>query len=133
MTPPTVQDLLRQLEEVQARAERAEARAEQGETRVRVLETRQSPSSFLDYVRWTEKVLFQTFHIKPALMPQSERRSQAAGTSASLPSPAHTATRVKGKFYPRRLRPWDFEQRAPMPRYFRRWSPRLARTRCSRR
>ncbi|KIH93336.1 metalloprotease m41 [Sporothrix brasiliensis 5110] len=116
MPPPTVQDLLRQLEqerrekaEVQARAERAEARAGMLETRAGVLETRQSPSSFLDYVRWTEKVLFQTFHIKPALVPQSERRSQAAGTSASSPSTTHTATRVKGKFYPRRLRPWDFE------------------------
>ncbi|KIH86429.1 hypothetical protein SPBR_08195 [Sporothrix brasiliensis 5110] len=112
----TIDEIRQELENQRRRTEVAEARAlaeqrqrEEAEARATELENKQSSSSFLDYVRWTEQVLFQTFHVKPALMPQSQSHSQSETTGTASAWKSYTATRVNGKFYPRCLRPWDFQ------------------------
>ncbi|EFX01415.1 hypothetical protein CMQ_6357 [Grosmannia clavigera kw1407] len=85
-----------------ARAEKEKAQAEQEKARADLQERREKPSCFVDYVRNTEEILFRTFCIEPAVTAVSK----TAGS-------ANTTTSVSAKFYPKRLRPWDFHNVQP--------------------
>ncbi|CAK7242659.1 MAG: hypothetical protein STHCBS139747_004155 [Sporothrix thermara] len=116
-TKARLRDERRQREEAEQQREEAKQQREEAEARIQELEKREAPSCFLDYVRWTEQVLFQTFHIRPALMPKTKTTGSSSsittGTASSARTTstwrAYTATRISGKFYPRILRRWDFE------------------------
>ncbi len=77
-------------------AQDAEASRAAAAERVAELEQREAPTPFLDYIRNAEDNLYATFYIEP----DSEKTSTGS------------TTRVIGKFYPQRFRPWaDFRAR----------------------